>query len=159
MHWYNPLIMRRLMLGSAGLLSLVSIGLTCAMWARSDGVMDWVRVSALDRSAVVASSRAHVGAAIVVEDHWITSRQRAVRYRNFQPTDLRAKFPEQILGFGYRVDDGVYFVLCPMWALVLGATLPPIVWVQQKHARRMRRKERRAEQQRLASSEVMPAFA
>jgi hypothetical protein len=136
--------MRRLLLGSAGLTSILSIALTCAMWARSERAMDWLRVSALDRSAVFASSRAHVGAALVVDqDHWIATQQRPVRYRNFKATDLRKNFPEQILGFAYRAEDGVYFVLMPMWALVGASLIPPIVWVQQKRSRRARRRRRR----------------
>ena len=130
--------MRRLLLRGAVLCSIVSIALTCAMWSRSDDVMDWLRISAMDRSAVFASSRAHVGAAIVVDGASFERSKQTVRYRHFRPADLRKKFPEQVLGFAYREEDGVYFVLCPMWALVAGALLPPIVWVQQRTARRAR---------------------
>src|SRR5215207_6326933 len=125
-------IMRRLLLGSAGFCSIVLIALTCAMWSRSQQAMDWLRVSALDRSAVFASSRAHVGAAIVVDpDRWTTAKH-SVRYRNFRAADLRKKFPDEVLGFGYREEDGVYFVLCPMWALVIGGLIPPTVWATQR---------------------------
>ena len=153
---YNSFIMRRLLLGSAGLCSLVSIALTCAMWSRSGEVMDWLRVSALDWSAILASSRAHVGAAIVVDaDRWIASKRPPVRYRNFQPADLRKKFPQQVLGFGYRADDGVYLVLFPMWALMAAALIPPAVWVQQKRARRVRRTQRqRAERRQLQADQA-----
>lgn len=131
--------MRRLLLRGAVLFSIATIALTCAMWSRSDDVMDWLRISALDRSAVIASSRAHVGAAIVVDGTAFERSNRPVRYRHFRPADLRKTFPEHVLGFAYGEEDGVYFVLCPMWALVAGALIPPIVWVQQRTARRARR--------------------
>jgi hypothetical protein len=134
--------MRRLLLGSAGFCSIVLIALTCAMWSRSQDGMDWVRVTAMDRSAVFASSRAHVGAAIVVDaEHWESSNQ-PVRYRSFRATDLRKKFPDEFLGFGYREEHGVYFVLCPMWALMVGGFIPPIVWASQKRARSIKSSSR-----------------
>ena len=102
--------------------------------------MDWLRISALDRSAVFASSRAHVGAAIVVDSTSFEPSKQPVRYRHFRASDLRKKFPEQTLGFAFREEDGVYFLLCPMWALMIGAIIPPIVWVQQRRARKSQRR-------------------
>lgn len=130
--------MRRIMLSLAAVLSIPLIVITALMWARSFRTMDWLRISALDRAAVLASSRAHVGAAFVIsDDNWAQPKSPA-HYQRLRPADLRRKFDRQFLGFAYDDDGDIRRVLLPMWALIAGALLPPMVWMKQKRPKPMR---------------------
>jgi hypothetical protein len=127
--------MRRL-LGWASIFSCVLIVLTVVMWSRSRERADWVRVAGRHHAAVMTTSRDHVGAAFVADPTgWFVRQGPPVRYQSFVPRDLSRSFPSSFFGFAYHEDHGVHLVLAPMWAVMMMAVVPPMLWLQQKRRR------------------------
>ena len=102
--------------------------LSIVMQHRGRHVMDWLRISTRDRSAVLACAGNSVGAAILDDrGGWIRRDRNPLKYERLEPTDLTRFFARTSYGFAYESAHGAHLVLAPMWFFAAIGVAPPLL--------------------------------